>query len=39
VTTSTAVFRLEAAANVGAKGELANALGEGFSGNLDVVGF
>jgi uncharacterized membrane protein YjgN (DUF898 family) len=36
---STTVFRLEAAANVAAKGDLANALGEGLAGGLDVVGF
>jgi hypothetical protein len=36
---SATVFRLEAAANVAAKGDLANALGEGFAGGLDVVGF
>jgi uncharacterized membrane protein YjgN (DUF898 family) len=36
---STTVFQLEAAANVTAKGELANALGEGFANGLDVVGF
>jgi uncharacterized membrane protein YjgN (DUF898 family) len=39
VAASTAAFRLEAAANVVAKGELANALGEGLAGGLDVVGF
>jgi len=32
-------FRLEAAANVAAKGEHADALGEGFANGLDVVGF
>jgi uncharacterized membrane protein YjgN (DUF898 family) len=36
---STTAFRLEAAENVAAKGELASALGEGLTGNLDVVGF
>jgi uncharacterized membrane protein YjgN (DUF898 family) len=36
---STSAFRLEAADNVAAKGELADALGEGFAGGLDVVGF
>jgi uncharacterized membrane protein YjgN (DUF898 family) len=36
---STTVFRLEAADNVAAKGELADALGEGFANGLDVVGF
>ena len=30
---------LEAAANVAARGELANALGEGFADGLDVGGF
>lgn len=39
VIASTAVYRLEAAANVAAKGELANALGEGFADGLDVAGF
>jgi uncharacterized membrane protein YjgN (DUF898 family) len=39
VAASTTVFRLEAAGNVAAKGELANALGEGLAGGLDVVGF
>jgi len=36
---STTVLRLEAADNVAAKGELADALGEGFANGLDVVGF
>jgi uncharacterized membrane protein YjgN (DUF898 family) len=36
---STTVFRLEVADNVAAKGDLADALGEGFAGGLDVVGF
>jgi uncharacterized membrane protein YjgN (DUF898 family) len=36
---STTVFRLEAAANVAAEGDLANALGEGLAGGLDIVGF
>jgi uncharacterized membrane protein YjgN (DUF898 family) len=36
---STTVFRLEAAANVAAKGDLADALGEGLAGGLDIVGF
>ena len=36
---STTVLGLEAADNVIAKGELANALGEGLVGSLDVVGF
>jgi uncharacterized membrane protein YjgN (DUF898 family) len=36
---SATAFRLEAAANVAAKGELANALGEGLANGLDIVGF
>jgi uncharacterized membrane protein YjgN (DUF898 family) len=36
---STTAFRLEAAANVAAKGDLASALGEGLAGGLDIVGF
>ena len=39
VIASTTVHRIEAAANVAAKGELANALGEGFADGLDVAGF
>ena len=39
VIASTTVYRVEAAANVAAKGELANALGEGFADGLDVAGF
>jgi uncharacterized membrane protein YjgN (DUF898 family) len=39
VTASVTAFRLEAAANVAAKGDLASALGEGFANGLDVVGF
>jgi len=39
VVSSTTVFRIEAAGNVAAKGELANALGEGLAGGLDIVGF
>jgi uncharacterized membrane protein YjgN (DUF898 family) len=39
VAASTSVHRLDAVANVTAKGELASALGEGLSGSLDVVGF
>ncbi len=39
VISSTAVHNIEAAANVAAKGELANALGEGFADGLDVAGF
>ena len=36
---SVIVNRLDAAANVAAKGELVNALGEGFADGLDVAGF
>ena len=39
VIASTTVYSVEAAANVAAKGELANALGEGFADGLDVAGF
>jgi uncharacterized membrane protein YjgN (DUF898 family) len=39
VAASTSVFQLQAADNVTAKGDLANALGEGLAGSLDVVGF
>jgi len=39
VLASTTVHGIEAAANVSAKGELANALGEGFADGLDVAGF
>ena len=39
VAASVTAFRLEAAANVAAKGDLADALGEGLAGGLDVVGF
>jgi uncharacterized membrane protein YjgN (DUF898 family) len=39
VVDSTIVLNLEAAANVAAMGDLANALGEGFADGLDVVGF
>jgi uncharacterized membrane protein YjgN (DUF898 family) len=39
VAASTTVFRLEAAGNVAAKGDLAGALGEGLAGSLDIVGF
>jgi uncharacterized membrane protein YjgN (DUF898 family) len=39
VMTSTTVYGLDAAANVAAEGELANALGEGFADGLDVAGF
>jgi hypothetical protein len=33
------VHRIEAAADVSAKGDLANALGEGLADGLDVAGF
>jgi hypothetical protein len=36
---SITVHGIEAAANVAAKGDLANALGEGFADGLDVGGF
>ena len=36
---STAVYGLEAAANVAASGDLASALGEGLADGLDVAGF
>jgi adhesin HecA-like repeat protein len=39
VAASTTAQNLEAVTNVAAKGDLADALGEGFTGNLDVVGF
>jgi uncharacterized membrane protein YjgN (DUF898 family) len=39
VLASTTVHGLEAAANVVAKGDLANALGEGLADGLDVAGF
>ena len=39
VVSSTTVHNIEAAANVSAMGELANALGEGFADGLDVAGF
>ena len=39
VLSSTIVHNIEAAANVTARGELANALGEGFADGLDVAGF
>jgi uncharacterized membrane protein YjgN (DUF898 family) len=39
VAASTTVRNLEAVADVAAKGELAGALGEGLTGDLDVVGF
>jgi hypothetical protein len=39
VIASTSVHDIEAAANVSVRGELANALGEGFADGLDVAGF
>ena len=39
VLSSTIVHNIEAAANVTARGDLANALGEGFADGLDVGGF
>jgi uncharacterized membrane protein YjgN (DUF898 family) len=39
VVSSVVISHLDAAANVAAKGELANALGEGFADGLDVAGF
>ncbi len=39
VVTSMTVYNIEAADNVSAQGELANALGEGFADGLDVAGF
>jgi uncharacterized membrane protein YjgN (DUF898 family) len=39
VVSSTTVHHIEAAANVAAMGEPANALGEGFADGLDVAGF
>jgi uncharacterized membrane protein YjgN (DUF898 family) len=39
VIASTTVHGIEAAANVSARGDLANALGEGFADGLDVAGF
>jgi uncharacterized membrane protein YjgN (DUF898 family) len=39
VVSSVKVHNIGAAANVGAKGELASALGEGFADGLDVAGF
>ena len=39
VLASTTVYSIQAAANVTARGELANALGEGFADGLDVAGF
>jgi hypothetical protein len=39
VLASMTVHHIEAAANVSARGDLANALGEGFADGLDVAGF
>jgi uncharacterized membrane protein YjgN (DUF898 family) len=39
VIASTMVHRIEAAANVSVRGDLASALGEGFADGLDIVGF
>jgi uncharacterized membrane protein YjgN (DUF898 family) len=39
VVASTSIHGIEAAADVAAKGDLANALGEGFADGLDVAGF
>jgi uncharacterized membrane protein YjgN (DUF898 family) len=39
VIATTTVHNIEAAANVTARGELANAIGEGFADGLDVAGF
>jgi hypothetical protein len=39
VLSSTAVLGIEAADNVAARGDLVNALGEGFADGLDVAGF
>jgi uncharacterized membrane protein YjgN (DUF898 family) len=39
VVVTTSIHGVEALANVAAKGELANALGEGFADGLDVAGF
>jgi uncharacterized membrane protein YjgN (DUF898 family) len=39
VLASTTVYNVQAAANVSALGDLANALGEGFADGLDVAGF
>jgi uncharacterized membrane protein YjgN (DUF898 family) len=39
VLATTTVHNIQAAANVTARGELANALGEGFADGLDVAGF
>jgi hypothetical protein len=39
VLATTTIHNIQAAANVTARGELANALGEGFADGLDVAGF
>jgi hypothetical protein len=39
VAASTTAHNIEVVADVAVRGELAGAVGEGFSGNLDVVGF
>jgi uncharacterized membrane protein YjgN (DUF898 family) len=39
VLATTSIHNIDAAANVSARGELANALGEGFADGLDVAGF
>jgi uncharacterized membrane protein YjgN (DUF898 family) len=39
VLSSTVIHGVEAAADVSVKGELSNALGEGFADSMDVVGF
>jgi uncharacterized membrane protein YjgN (DUF898 family) len=39
VLATTSIHNIEAAANVSARGDLANALGEGFADGLDVAGF
>jgi len=39
VLASISVQGIEAAANVAARGDLVNALGEGFADGLDVAGF
>ena len=39
VLATTTIHNIQAASNVTARGELANALGEGFADGLDVAGF
>jgi uncharacterized membrane protein YjgN (DUF898 family) len=39
VLSSTEIYNIDAATDVSVKGELANALGEGFADSMDVVGF